>query len=63
MGLCKIKSKKKKKKVEKNGHKDVRSIENNGYKDAHHEKKERDGPCSCKIFSTFNKKDMSQGAK
>jgi hypothetical protein len=35
------KSEKIKKKVLKNGHKDVQSIENNGYKDARHEKNER----------------------
>jgi hypothetical protein len=35
------KEKVKKKGVEKNGHKDVRSIKNNGYKDARHEKKKQ----------------------
>jgi hypothetical protein len=39
MGLCKRK-KRERKKVGKNGHKDIWSIENNGYKDACHEKKE-----------------------
>jgi hypothetical protein len=36
MGQCK----RKKKRVLKNGHKDVWSIENNGYKDACHKKRE-----------------------
>jgi hypothetical protein len=41
-GYAKEKVKKRKKKgVEKNGHKDVRSIKNNGYKDARHEKKKQ----------------------
>jgi hypothetical protein len=34
--------KRKKREVEKNGHKDVWSIENNRYKDAHHEKKRKE---------------------
>ena len=61
MGICKRKSEKKeRKKVEKNGHKDVRSIENNGYKDARHKKREI-APALANI-SSFNKRDMFQGA-
>jgi hypothetical protein len=37
----KVKKGKEKKRVEKNGHKDVQSIKNNRYLDARHEKKEK----------------------
>jgi hypothetical protein len=60
-GYAKEKVKKEReKKVEKNGHKDVQSIENNGYRDARHEKREIT-PALANI-STFNKRDMFQGA-
>ena len=52
----KVKKRKKKKRgVEKNGHKDVRSIENNGYLDAHHKKEIV--PALANI-SSLNKRDM-----
>jgi hypothetical protein len=61
MGLYK---RKRKKKVENNGHKDVWSIENNGYLDARLKKrKKREIAPALANISSFNKRDMTQGAK